>query len=222
MTETTVSERFNATDADLTISSSDNILFKVHQINLKVHSEIFANMFDLATAKPEDVLRLSETSHALEILFQYMYCRPQPALSGLDFKICAGATEAAHKYVVHAAIPFLDMKMKDYIEKHALEVLIFAIRHDAKDLGNAAAHKCLELPLETAASVMQPRMFIKWAIFYDKWYTKARIDLAYPTNTECGILRREPTLAYAPPRYLRDFCEGNPKPVGYTSMEFME
>ncbi|KAJ7350934.1 hypothetical protein DFH08DRAFT_862679 [Mycena albidolilacea] len=47
------SERFCAGDADMTISSSDGVTFKVHRKHLEVHSDVFA---DAANAtRPDNV-----------------------------------------------------------------------------------------------------------------------------------------------------------------------
>ncbi|KAJ7073001.1 hypothetical protein C8F01DRAFT_1300864, partial [Mycena amicta] len=143
---------------DLTVVSADAVHFKVHRKNLEVHSEILANMLRSTITPAEGpggiLVQLLDTAPALEILFQYMYSQPQPDLAGLEFALLARVAETAEKYVVHAAMPFLRAKMRDHVEEYPLEVLIFARGHNLKDLGNAAAHKCLDLSLETAAAAM--------------------------------------------------------------------
>ncbi|KAJ7072998.1 hypothetical protein C8F01DRAFT_1105954 [Mycena amicta] len=178
MTENTVSQRFNAADADLTILSADNVAFKVHRKNLEFHSDVFANMFSSATHVPEESINLSETSAVLEILFQYMYRQPQPNLENVAFDVCAGAAEAAEKYLVYSALSSLRERMRKHIDKHALKVLSFAMQHDLKDIGNEAARNSLGFSLKDAAAVLTPESFVTWAIFHDEWHSKARNSLA--------------------------------------------
>ncbi|KAJ7073013.1 hypothetical protein C8F01DRAFT_1045859 [Mycena amicta] len=205
MSETTISQRFNAADADLTILSADNVVFKVHQNNLKVHSEVFANMVNTATKAPEEAVHLSETSDVLEILFQYMYCQPQPELDGVAFDVSTQIAEAAEKYLVYSALPALRQKMSKHIrvDEHALEVLSFALRHDLKALANEAVPKSLGFPLKDALAVMSPESFIKWALFHDKWHTKAREQLTLSIHTSLLLdtqvlkdLTKQPSTGY--------------------------
>ncbi|KAJ8496792.1 hypothetical protein ONZ45_g12296 [Pleurotus djamor] len=45
-----LSERFDAADSDITLRSCDGVLFKVHRINLKMHSDIFADAEDISSS----------------------------------------------------------------------------------------------------------------------------------------------------------------------------
>ncbi|KAJ7431916.1 hypothetical protein B0H11DRAFT_1641187, partial [Mycena galericulata] len=98
-------------DADITIQSSDGVLFKLHRKNLQVHSVVFADA-ESATL-PEnggEVVQLSETSENL--LFQFMYPQLQPDLKTLEFRLLAGMAEAAEKYMVFSALTLCRMNMK--------------------------------------------------------------------------------------------------------------
>ncbi|KAJ6592909.1 hypothetical protein B0H19DRAFT_975629, partial [Mycena capillaripes] len=112
MATSRVSERFSANDADMMISSSDGMLFKVHRKNLEVHSAIFANAEN--ATRPEngdDIVHLTESSDALDLLFQFMYPQPPPDVRTLEFKIFASLAEAAEKYVVYAALGWCRTRM---------------------------------------------------------------------------------------------------------------
>ncbi|KAJ6477044.1 hypothetical protein C8R45DRAFT_369323 [Mycena sanguinolenta] len=140
------SERFCSSDADLTILSSDGIIFKVHRKNLEFHSDIFADAAN-ATVRIEtednEPVKLSETSAVLDLLFQYMYRQPQPNLQPVDFQVCAELAEAAEKYVVYSALPAVMLRMKESIAEHPLDVLHYAAKHDHHELGSAAARLCI-------------------------------------------------------------------------------
>jgi len=202
------SERFCALNADLTILSSDGVVFKVHRRNLEVHSDIFADAAN-ATSTPsgnDEPVELSESSAVLELLFQYMYRQPQPDLKLVDFPVFAGLAEAAAKYVVYSALPAVTGRMKEYISQYPLHVLEYAAKHDYTELGNEAARSCIlehplnvldyaakyhlndlaneaarlsiSLPISTAASILAPPTFTNWINFYDTFHANARKVLA--------------------------------------------
>ncbi|KAJ6582127.1 hypothetical protein B0H19DRAFT_878691, partial [Mycena capillaripes] len=85
-----------APDADLTILSSQGVIFKVHRNNLPVHSDIFADAEHVAGTGNGRVPSSS-------ISFQYMYRQPQPDLRIVDFPVAAALAGAAEKYVVYSA-----------------------------------------------------------------------------------------------------------------------
>ncbi|KAJ7824321.1 hypothetical protein B0H14DRAFT_2824190, partial [Mycena olivaceomarginata] len=109
-----------ADDADITISSSDGVTFKVHRKHLEVHSDVFA---DAANATRPDnaggeIVKLSETS---------------------AFPVFAGLAEAAEKYVVYSALPAVATQMSASVIQYPLQVLDYAARHNHKELANEAA-----------------------------------------------------------------------------------
>jgi hypothetical protein len=95
-----------ADDADVTLRSSDEIVFKVHRKNLTAHSEIFgvADTISLGNPPVDEVVTLDEPSAVLDLLLQYMYTEFRPVLREVDFKTLAGVAEAAEKYQVSWAI----------------------------------------------------------------------------------------------------------------------
>jgi hypothetical protein len=103
-----------ATDSDITLQSSDGVLFKVHKKNLEMHSEGFAGADAIAkqSASDNEVVPLTESSAVLELLLQYMYRQPQPDLKNVDFETLAGVAEAAEKYQVFTAISWCKMLME--------------------------------------------------------------------------------------------------------------
>lgn len=101
-----------AFDSDITLQSSDAVLFEVHRKNLEMHSEGFAAAHDISSTSVNEVVPLSENSAILEILMQYMYRQPQPDLRKVEFHILAGVAEAAEKYQVYAATTVCNIYMR--------------------------------------------------------------------------------------------------------------
>lgn len=100
-----------ATDSDIILESCDNVHFKVHRVNLRMHSDIFADAEDISSSsvipKPieqPEIVSLSESSAVLDLLLQYMYRQPPPELADISFELLAGLAEAAEKYRVYYAI----------------------------------------------------------------------------------------------------------------------
>ena len=108
-----------AADSDITLQSSDGILFKVHRKNLEVHSEGFAGADAIATGMSlgDEVVPLSESSAVLDLLLRHMYRGPQPDLRKIDFKLLAALAEAAEKYQVFGASNICQMHMR-YVQYH--------------------------------------------------------------------------------------------------------
>ena len=99
----------NAADSDITVSSSDGVLFRVHKQNLSTHSEVIPEG-DFSTN--EEIVPLTETSETLELLFQYMYRQPQPDITDLPFEQLSMLAEAAEKYRVFSAMEICRVLMK--------------------------------------------------------------------------------------------------------------
>lgn len=100
----------SAADSDLTIRSSDGVLFKVHRKNLELHSDVFADAGNLSSCN--EIIDLSETSSVLELLFQFMYRQTQPDLSLIEFELLCPLAEAAEKYSVHSATQVCKIYMR--------------------------------------------------------------------------------------------------------------
>ncbi|KAJ7434053.1 hypothetical protein B0H11DRAFT_741282 [Mycena galericulata] len=161
-----ISERFRSADADLTIQSSDAVLFKVHRKNLEVHSVVFAGAESATLPENDDeIVRLPETSEVLDLLFQFMYPQPQPDLTALEFQTFADLAEAAEKYMVFSALTLCHMKMKDSVPKHALEVLNYAVKH-GHAFADEAARQSMSRGVGDAMKILDPGIFTTWVSLY--------------------------------------------------------
>ncbi|KAJ6517330.1 hypothetical protein C8R47DRAFT_1086993 [Mycena vitilis] len=179
MTTTKTSERFCAADADLTVTSSDGMLFKVHRKNLEFHSDIFADAAS-ATGHQEDdgIIDLSETSDVLDLLFQFMYRQRQPELKGLDFELLAALAEAAGKYSVPVVLDCCQPHLRAFISKHPWEILRLGLKHGiSTDIIDEAARETMKDGLEQALRVLEPADFREWIFFQERWHREWQIFL---------------------------------------------
>ena len=105
-----------APDSDITMQSSDGVLYKVHRKNLELHSEGFASADAISVASDNaddtEVVHLSESSAVLDLLLQYMYRQRQPDLADVEFPILADLAEAAEKYEVYSAMTICNVHMR--------------------------------------------------------------------------------------------------------------
>ncbi|KZT05306.1 uncharacterized protein LAESUDRAFT_238562 [Laetiporus sulphureus 93-53] len=184
--EVKMSERFRAPDADLTILSSDGVLFKVHRRNLEMHSECFPGEDPVISDSPE-VVALTEKASILELLFQYMYRQPQPDLTELDFYEFALLAEAAEKYGVYPALEVCKLQMRNAIPDYPLTVLGYAARHGHNKLADEVAPRTVGMLLEFALHVLGPSVFIQW-------YREALIQALLLVPTMTGTLLHEDGL----------------------------
>ncbi|KAJ7933357.1 hypothetical protein B0H13DRAFT_1700891 [Mycena leptocephala] len=220
------SERFCAPDADITISSPDGVTFKVHRKHLAIHSDIFADAANatLPDNGSDEVVQLSESSAVLDLLFQYMYCQPQPDLNSVDFPTFAGLAEAAEKYVVYSALSAVAIQMKASVTKYPLQVLDYAARHNHKNLANEAARLSLGLPWVQAVFLLPPDSLLKWARFYDRWHTSVRNFLSFFINAPrykdvLGACVRNPHMCFRHRKTLEDLAQvaGSPDNVQWAT-----
>ncbi|KAF9066645.1 hypothetical protein BDP27DRAFT_1268444, partial [Rhodocollybia butyracea] len=158
-----VSKRFNLPDSDLTIQSSDNVLFKVHRINLEMHSQVFADAggSTVGTAKDE-IVSLSETSQVLELMLQYVYLQPQPDLRAVEWDVVKELAEAVEKYEIYAARGVCSHRMRECIMNHSIDVLLYSVRHKYTEIIDESAEATLDIPPYTMLSCVPPNVFAAW------------------------------------------------------------
>src|ERR1700733_8569364 len=84
-------------NADITLQSSDSVLFRFHKRQLETHSGAFAA--SAASAK-DDPFVLTEPSEIVDLLLRLMSLQDPPDLESLEFQTLALLTEAVEKYDV--------------------------------------------------------------------------------------------------------------------------
>lgn len=193
----------NAADSDITISSSDGVLFKVHKRNLAAHSEVFPEG-DLATN--DEVVLLTEESSTLELLFQYMYRQPQPDITELPFERLSKLAEAAEKYRVFSAMEICRVMMKCVslrmkresmltsvrppgirasLPSHAIAVLAYGAKHGYSKVYSEAAPHTLAVDPAEAFRYLGHAWFVHWV----SWILMFRTNGGHPHSKDnLGIL----------------------------------
>ena len=84
-------------NADITLQSSDNVLFRFHKNQLEAHSGAFA------ASAMDDPFVLTEPSEVVDILLQLMSLQDPPDLESLEFQTLALLAEAVEKYDLFAS-----------------------------------------------------------------------------------------------------------------------
>ncbi|KAF8877761.1 hypothetical protein CPB85DRAFT_1343454 [Mucidula mucida] len=90
----TIHPEYCASDADVLVCSSDDVVFSLHSANLKTHTLAF----------PFDHMADSKT---LPVLFKFIYPEaPLPGLAHVSFELLRQVAYASHKYQIAAAWRF--------------------------------------------------------------------------------------------------------------------
>ncbi|KZP02354.1 hypothetical protein FIBSPDRAFT_970100 [Athelia psychrophila] len=156
-----VSDRFSASDSDVTFRSCDRILFQVHRKNLEVVSEGFAPPDGTRTSQHE-VVSLTENGVTLELLFQFIYPQKYPDLKDVEFPQLAALAEAAEKYQVYPAMAVCNCRMGEAYQEHPHEVMMYAMRHGYTDLMDRSERIALEVSQTVAFESFSPQVYIAW------------------------------------------------------------
>ncbi|KAH9837805.1 uncharacterized protein C8Q71DRAFT_754589 [Rhodofomes roseus] len=158
-------ERFCAADADITVSSSDGVLFRVHRNNLGMHSDIFPGSEADAVPVRNEVVTLTEKASTLELLFQFMYRQRQPDLNQVSVQELVLLAEAAEKYCIYSAMGVCKIYVRGAIPAIPMQVLVYAARHGYNDLCDEAAHCTVDIDAAVAMRYLDDRMFRKWILY---------------------------------------------------------
>ncbi|KZT69447.1 hypothetical protein DAEQUDRAFT_710338 [Daedalea quercina L-15889] len=162
------SELFCSQDADLTISSSDGVVFKVHRLNLGFHSDVFPGI-EPGVPVQDEIVPLAEKASTLELLFQFVYRQRQPDLSKVDVDELALLAEAAEKYSIYSAMEVCKLNMRAAIPKIPLKVLAYAARHGYKELCDEAAPYTVDEDAALVAEHLDAQLFANWVLYREHW-----------------------------------------------------
>ncbi|KAJ7028538.1 hypothetical protein C8F04DRAFT_1265865 [Mycena alexandri] len=164
---TTVSPKFNFTDADVTFKSADGVLFHVHRKNLEVCTEGFPPAEISVTAG--EISDLLETAETLELLFQFMYPERHPALDTTPFEILHPLAEAAEKYQVFPAMNICHIRLRDMVHEHPVEVAVYAAKHDYPYLVSQVAPMMLSMPPVDVIGMLPGYLVLPWIRYVQEW-----------------------------------------------------
>ncbi|KAJ7048777.1 hypothetical protein C8F01DRAFT_46413 [Mycena amicta] len=170
------SERFNASDADVVFRSSDSVLFRIHRKNLEVCTEAFPPD-DIST--DDDAVELTKTSTTLELLFQFIYPQRHPALDTTPFEVLYPLAEAAEKYQVFPAMNICHIRLRDMVNEHPAEIVVYAAKHDYPYLVSHIAPMMISMPPIQVIEILPPHLILPWTKYVNEW-TKV---LKFATST---------------------------------------
>ncbi|KII85204.1 hypothetical protein PLICRDRAFT_335476 [Plicaturopsis crispa FD-325 SS-3] len=202
-----ISERFNATDHDVVLISSDRVAFNFYRKNIQVHSvgllNAKANDIDPSAGTNDvefsavpmiEAVVVDETSKTLDLLLQFMSQQLPPSLEGLPFMDVEALAEAANKYGVYAALPACREFMWNTLPEHSFEILAQALRHGDRDLVDHAAPFTIDVEPQHVRKALQnlpPAIVSLWAQYREVWEEifqdacKSLFELQHP---RCGAL----------------------------------
>ena len=93
----------NAIDADITVKSSDDVLFRLHRTNIEVQAGEF---------RPIDQQQLPEPAHVLAIIFQFLYPQDHPKLTDTEFETVQAVATSAEKYKIFSAMHVSQVRLR--------------------------------------------------------------------------------------------------------------
>ncbi|KAF8228750.1 hypothetical protein L208DRAFT_229663 [Tricholoma matsutake] len=172
-----VSQRFCAIDSDVTVQSSDGVLFNLHRTNLQIS---FGSWELCMNFQGDEIVQLPESSTTLDLLFRFCYPERHPDLDGLEFGVVAGLAEATEKYKLYSAINVCKIRMRDTFPQHALDILIYAAKHHHDDIIDMAAPLVvLRSRLSDLLHSLPPDQRIHWVSYHDVWQNVVRDAISY-------------------------------------------
>ncbi|KAL5634370.1 hypothetical protein ACGC1H_002436 [Rhizoctonia solani] len=83
-------------DRDLVLKSVDGQEFKAHSLVLALSSPVFADMFEVGTRTPGQIIQLAETGEMVDLMLKFIYPRQSTMIS--SFETLDEALHAANKY----------------------------------------------------------------------------------------------------------------------------
>lgn len=175
----------NATDGDIVIKSSDNILFNVHRKYLQANTGAFPPS---EIESDGEIVELSEVSETLELLFQFIYPQRHPSLSDSPYEVIAPLAEAAEKYEVFSAMNICQIRMlyvinnheqfviitysrvdRNFLPVHAEGIMAYAAKHGYHEIVDKTSPLVVALPIGDVIRILPQRLVVPWVSFVCSW-----------------------------------------------------
>lgn len=157
--ETTGSLIFCSPEADLLLYSSDNVEFRVFNRILIEASPIFRDMDSLpkSVESPSHISRanLEEDQETLELLLQFLYPMPDPAVSTFD--ILKRLMKAADKYILEGVMQSLRRILISpaFVEWEPLRVYALACMYGYEAEAKVASRHCMKIDILPQAELYE-------------------------------------------------------------------
>ncbi|KAF8878654.1 hypothetical protein CPB84DRAFT_325793 [Gymnopilus junonius] len=161
-----VNDQFSAQDADITIQSSDGILFKLHRSNLAGITGAFPGP-EIDTQG--EIVHLTEPAKVLEIVFQYVYPRKHPSLKDLDFDTLLQVAEAVEKYDVFSAMNTCEWRLSEFLPDHAVEILAHSVKHGYPESIDKAGLVLSRTPHLEMVEMLPLHCVVPWLKYQGAW-----------------------------------------------------
>ncbi|KIK50116.1 hypothetical protein GYMLUDRAFT_65412 [Collybiopsis luxurians FD-317 M1] len=161
------SPRFNAQDAEVTVVSSDNVLFRLHKTNIQVTAGALLR-FPSQNAE-DDYISATEPAEVLEILFEFLYPDYETDLERLEFNALLKVAEAAEKYGIYYAMSHCSFCLRKHTLFHSPELIQFAIKYRKEKMLVDLTPALLDMELEEVINLLPPSAFGEFCLFRDKW-----------------------------------------------------
>jgi hypothetical protein len=164
-------------NADITLQSSDNVLFRFHKKQLEAHSGVFA------MSVKDDPFIFTEPSEVVDLLLQLMSPKDPPGLGSIEFETLALLTEAVEKYdVFHSKAtcrkfmqyvryhfcersgPLIDYR--NHIPQHSVDVLEYAVKYGYAELADEAASKAIGCKATDIVNKFSLETFKAWVCLF--------------------------------------------------------
>ncbi|KAF8877851.1 hypothetical protein CPB84DRAFT_1966285 [Gymnopilus junonius] len=225
-----INSKFSAQDADITIKSSDGILFRLHRQNITTNSGAFPGsevntrrkilvvddeVFKFCRTTFESnadgqVVDLTEPAKVLEIVFQFIYPRKHPSLKDLDFGILMEVAEAVVKYEIFSAMNTCEGRLSECFPGHAVEVFTHSVKADYPDLINKSASLLCRTPLLDMVEILPSDCVIPWIKYQGLWQKTfddvIKLVESFGSDSKCQILAAERNHRPALPWYICRSC----------------
>ncbi|KAK7445133.1 hypothetical protein VKT23_015001 [Stygiomarasmius scandens] len=151
--------------------SSDGVIFNINQKYLEVTTEGFPSSSvngSTATAVPDEIIPLTESSATLKLLFKFVHPKDQPDLWDLEFSALMDLANAAEKYIVYNAINVCQIRMRDFLPEHVQELFEFGATYNHPSLLAAAAPLLVHKPLEDVIYKLPVDIYRPWSLYRDR------------------------------------------------------
>ncbi|EJD42502.1 hypothetical protein AURDEDRAFT_114974 [Auricularia subglabra TFB-10046 SS5] len=186
-------ENFSFPDSDVTLRSSDNILFCVHKANLSAFSVVFRDMFDIGKASNDgqpqnDPITVTETADTLALLLAMCYPATDPPVdfTSLPSAVILNCYEATVKYKIWVAGLALRSFVLPLVDKDPFLVVKLAYKLKDSVLMNAALAETLKHDILAKSVECAEKAGPLWAALLEYHYLCRMeiIDVALGLSTE--------------------------------------
>ncbi|EJD42521.1 hypothetical protein AURDEDRAFT_145705 [Auricularia subglabra TFB-10046 SS5] len=186
-----IHDAFNFEDADVTLRSRDDMLFRVHKARLATVSAMFRDMFENGT-DDADVVNVNEDAQTLGVLLPMCYPAtsdtPPVDFEALDHAQLMACYEASCKYDMWVATQLLRRLLVPLVNKDPFNLVRVAFLAQDQDMTARAAKATLELDILKPGDEFQEKAGLTWpALLQYHMRVKREINQFMRDKLSCTI-----------------------------------